>query len=148
MSHVCAISLEIRDLDALKLACQQLGLEFREGQRTWKWFNRFVNDYHGSDAAYKHGLKPEQYGHSEHAIGLKDCQYEIGVIRTADGKGYSLAFDFWGPGRSIRDKLGAGCEKLKQRYGANVASKSLRAKGYRVKETISQDGAIVLRGVR
>ncbi len=34
MSHVSKIELEIKDLEALKAACQRLGVKFREGQKT------------------------------------------------------------------------------------------------------------------
>lgn len=34
MSHISKIELVVNDLAALKEACQNLGFEFREGQRT------------------------------------------------------------------------------------------------------------------
>lgn len=72
MSHVSTIETVIQDLDALEQACKALGtVELVRGQTTWKWFGQFVNDYHGADAAYKHGIEPKDYGKCLHAIRVK-----------------------------------------------------------------------------
>ena len=36
MSHVANVEVEVQDLEILKRACDTLGLEFREGQKTWE----------------------------------------------------------------------------------------------------------------
>ena len=61
MSHVSTINVEIRDLEALKEACKVLGLEFKEGQKTYKWFGRHVGDYcfhPDTQILTENGLKP------------------------------------------------------------------------------------------
>ena len=80
MSHVSSVRIEIRSLEALRLACRRLGLQLNEGQKTHKWYGRWVGDYHGADAAFHHGIKPEDYGKCEHAISIPgdDEAYEIG----------------------------------------------------------------------
>lgn len=42
MSHVTACQVEIKDLAELKRACEALGLTFCEGQKTHRWFGRFL----------------------------------------------------------------------------------------------------------
>ena len=42
--HVSSIKLKILSLDALRLACGRLGLEFREDQKTYAWFGRYQGD--------------------------------------------------------------------------------------------------------
>src|SRR5437016_6251552 len=108
MSHVAAIKTEITDLEALKRACDELGLTFKEGQTTYKWFGQWVNDYHGEDAAYKSGIDPKDYGKCAHAIGVPGSGYEIGVVKLPNGN-FTLIYDFFGPGRKIMETLGQGC---------------------------------------
>ena len=45
MSHVTVIAVELKDLDALKAVCAALGLEFRENQKTYRWYGRHVGDF-------------------------------------------------------------------------------------------------------
>ena len=45
MSHVAVIKLELKNLEALKTACKNLGLKFNEGQKKYNWYGRSVGDY-------------------------------------------------------------------------------------------------------
>ena len=45
MSHVTVIQIELKDLEALKFVCEQLGLEFREHQQTYRWYGTHIGDY-------------------------------------------------------------------------------------------------------
>ena len=142
MSHMAAIDLEITDLNALEAACLYLGLELVRGQKTWKWWGRWVDDYHGQEAAYNFGIDPKEYGTcAEHAICMKNDAnaYEIGVVKRRDGKpGYLLLFDFYGQGENITKIIQGMNEKgeferagkLKQYYAACKAQQELKAKGY------------------
>lgn len=130
MSHVTAIDLEIKDIHALKLACDELGLKFKEWQKTYRWYGRWVNDYRSQDAAFNHGIKPEEYGKGEHAIEVPGSQYDIGIHKKNDA--YIMAFDFWGTGKAIQQKLGNGGEKLKQLYGVHAAINAAKRKGWTV----------------
>lgn len=147
ISHVASVNIEIKDLDCLKRACVALGLGFREGQRTHKWYGRWMNDYDAADAAYLHGIKPEDYGKCAHAIAVPHnaSAYEAGVVQRADGKGYSLIYDFYGnKGRALEALIGKGASKLKQQYAVEVARKAARKQGYRVQEKKEQDGKVRL----
>jgi hypothetical protein len=147
MSHVAAVKLEVHDtpegLAALKAACAELGLQFMEGQKQWEWYGRWVQDYHGQDAAYKLGIDPSTYGTSEHAIRLPGCEYEIGVVRNKEGK-LTLAYDFFGPGQKILQALGKGLEKLSQHYGLNRAQMLARNRGLITQRKPQENGDIKL----
>lgn len=130
MSHVASVNLIVTDLEALKAACAELGLTFCEGKTTYEWFGKWMNDYASGDAAYLHGIKPEEYGKCIHAIQVPGAKYEIGVINHPSGKGFGLIYDFFGSGgRPIMAKLGRGCERLKQHYGITKAERLARSRG-------------------
>lgn len=134
MSHVSHIDLEVNDLNALEMAAKSCGLELVRGQKTIRWFGRWIRDYHGDDAAYKHGISPEQYGQCSHAIRVPNNNeaYEVGVLDNGDGT-YKIYFDHWGPGKAITDRIGRNGEKLKQQYVKAVAIQTLQKKGFTLK---------------
>lgn len=102
MSHISKIKVEIKDLQALHQACEDLGLVFNEGQNTYKWYGQ-----------------PKR---CDHAISLKNNSraYEIGVIDKKDGT-YEFEFDFWQGGYGIQDAVGANCDLLKNTYTNHAA---------------------------
>lgn len=135
MSHVATVEVQIKDLAALKKACERLGLEFKENCKTYKWYGRFMNDYAGSNAAFKHGLKPEDYGKCEHAVAIPGdpTAYECGVVKRPDGNGYTLIWDFYGcNGQRLLKRIGKDGKKLRQAYTGEVAAAKLSAKGFKV----------------
>lgn len=126
MSHVTSVSLEVKDLECLKATCKALGLEFMEGQKTWKWVGCWYNDYSSDDAAYRQGLDTSDYGKGEHAIRMPGCSFEIGVVTHPKKPGsFLLAYDFYGDGHKIMTKFGKGLDGIKQEYAAQVAVKKL-----------------------
>lgn len=118
MSHVVASGVIITDIDCLKAAVARVpGLHWKENQKTWAWYGKWVGDYDAADAAYKLGIDTKDYGKCEHAIKVDGSNYEIGVMKRKDGKGYSLVFDFFGSnGKKIQQMVGDGCEKLMVEY--------------------------------
>lgn len=128
MSHVVALNWVVKDLEVLKQVAASLGLEFRENQKTWKWYGQWVNDYDKADAAYHRGVKPEQYGHGQHALRVKGNSnaYEVGVIETKPGE-YTLAWDFYAGGKGLMDKIGKDGQKLLQGYSSAIARLELDA---------------------
>jgi hypothetical protein len=149
MSHVAAVQLEIKDLNCLALACAKLGLFFRE-QKTYKWFGQWMQDYSEASAAYRQGIKPEDYGKCDYAIGIPGDSnaYEVGVVKNPNGEGYVLVYDFWEGGFGLEEKIGKESQLLKQRYSAEVARKHAIRKGYKVRETTTADGKIILKASR
>lgn len=147
MSHVTTVDLEMKDLPALKAACEKLGLVFHENQKTYRWYGRSVGGY-----PMPEGFTEKQLGHCEHAIGLANPgsgtsqAYEIGVCKHPSGKGYSLLYDFWQGGFGLMSAVssdGTTANKLMQEYSTQVAIRQLKRKGYRVKE-IRENGKVRL----
>lgn len=149
MSHVATIQIEIHDLEALKKACEKMGLEFRENQKTHRWYGQWMNDFNDDDAAYR-TIDPKEFGKCDHAIGLPgdNSSYEVGVKRIPGKKGYTLLFDFWQQHKMVKALGGRACEGLAQRYAAEVTKKKLRREGWQTKETVKENGEIVVVGVK
>jgi hypothetical protein len=114
MSHITEIKLEINDLNALKTAAKQLGLDFNEDQHTHRYF-------------------ANQRNKCDHAISVPNSKtaYEIGVVK--DGQNYKLNWDPYAGGMGLVTKVGEGAIKLKQEYAVAIAEKQARRDGYRVK---------------
>lgn len=145
MSHVVSVDVIVHDLQALKTACKVLGLEFKESQKTHRWYGRWVNDYSRPNAAYiQSGIDPMKYGNCEHAIEVPWSQYDIGVYHNPKGKGFVLAYDNYGTGRTIAKYLGSGLEGLKQQYAACKAQLVARAKGWSTQTHTLPNGTIKL----
>lgn len=146
MSHVATVEIEVKDIAAIKAACEELGLVFHEGKETFKWYGRWVNDYSANDAAYKHGIDPKDYGKCKHAIGVKGNSnaYEIGLVEKTDGSGFALIYDNWGSqGAALEKVAGKGLGLLTQGYVKQVAKKHMLMKGYSMGSTkVKADGTI------
>jgi hypothetical protein len=141
VSHVVTLDVEIRDLEALRDAAAALGLEFREGQQTFRWWGKHVGDY-----ALPAGFTAEDMGKCEHAISLPNnpSAYEVGVVRRRDGRpGFSLMFDFYGGGKGLMNAVGSKCGRLVQEYAAQVVVKQA-GRNWRVTRTQAADGALRL----
>lgn len=118
MSHMKTGKTTVTDLDILRRVIPKFPkLRWMEGQTHYEWFpGGWQDDYSKEDAAYKNGIDVADYGRCEHAIKLEGCAYEIGVVKRKDGAGYSLVWDFYGPGRKINEYLGNDAEKLLVEY--------------------------------
>lgn len=139
MSHVATVDVDVRDLDALARACNDLGLEFVRGQTTYRWFGEQVGDY-----PLPAGFTEEELGRCEHAIRIpgSDDAYEIGVVTRRDGRpGYQLLWDFWGGGNGMEAKVGQDCRMLRQRYSIQVVKQQAQLKGMAVMEHLNADGS-------
>ena len=137
MSHVTTIKMEIKDLQALEECCKKAGLEFRKGQKTYKWWGYSVGDY-----PIPKGFTKEDLGKCDHAIGVPNkSTYEIGVV-VKDGK-ITLLWDFYGGGQGLEKVAGKDCCNLTQAYTQNVAIKEAKkfasAQGYTVTEEVDSN---------
>ena len=150
MSHVANVEVEINDLTALKTACGKLGLEFVQGQTTYKWFDRYLADSNVGRQTVRDGFRPEDFGKCEHAIKVPDSNYEVGVVKNPTGNGYRLIYDEYGSqGRAITKRLGGTqLTKLKTEYGVARATRHLRRNGYRVVRRVLANGTVKLTGVQ
>ncbi len=146
MSHICSIKTIIKDLDALKRAAAVLGLELVEGQTTFKWYGKWMNDYSAPEAAINNGFDPKKFGQCEHAIRIPGNAgaYEVGVVKNPNGEGYALIYDNWQQGRGLEAVIGAGAQKLQQEYSVQVARKQAARLGMRVTQSQGADGKVRL----
>lgn len=140
MSHVTSLGTVVTDLAALEEACKALGLTFKRGQTSYRWYGRWVNDYHAEDAAYHHGVKPSDYGRCEHAIAcpIKDA-YEVGVVKNPNGDGWVLIYDFFAEGLGLENYIGPKAQMLRQAYSTVLTTKhlkKLRKKGFKNPEIV------------
>lgn len=152
MSHVSALTdIPIRDLDALRAAVALIPeLEFISGRTRFNWYGRWVNDYHGSDAAYR-ALDPKTFGKCDHVIRLKDGgphDYEIGVVADPNRPGHHLlVYDHFGSGQKLVRALGGqDLPQIKQAYAAAAIGRQAQAQRHRVigQERLP-DGTIAVR---
>ena len=133
MSHVVSIKTEFRDLKAVQAACAELGMTFKENQKTIRWYGRWVNDYDAEDAAYKLGIEPKLYGTCDHAIEVPGSDYDVGLLQNPVTKGYKLYFDFYSThGKAIQAAIGKSGEKLLQYYAVHKLAMEAKLKGYMV----------------
>lgn len=117
MSHLSKIEIQINDLQALKQACQVMGLQFKENQESF--------------AMYR-GRSP-----CTHAIKVPEARYEIGVIQT--GKTYELQCDFWSEG-GLLNRLGQNGNLIKKHYSLERVKNEAKKKRYRIQEQPIQNG--------
>jgi hypothetical protein len=147
MSHVAKVDTVILDLELLKQAAKACGLEFRENQKTYRWYGRWVNDYHGADAAYKQGIDPKNYGKCTHAIAVRGnpSAYEIGVVKNPTGDGYLLIWDFYAGGYGLQDCIGRDGSKLLDQYSKLATIQHAEQQGWTWEEvTDPETGGIQL----
>lgn len=123
MSHIQTIEVEITDLQALKSSCKRLGLEWEQDQKTFKW-------YQGQSKC-------------DHAIKVPAATYEIGVLKNADRKGFTLQVDYYD--RKVTEKIGQLGGLFKQAYALETAKSAAIRKGYSVKEHKINERQIELR---
>ncbi len=122
MSHMVRESqITVKSLQTLKRACQALGMEWKEGHTTARYWGGEAKGY-------------------VHAVGIPGVDWEIGVKETAPGE-YTLEADFYGTtGSTVKKHY----YQLLQRYGAEETKRVARLKGYKVHEVAQRGGSIRL----
>jgi len=142
MSHVVAgpTPIPCEDLPQLIKAAARCGLTFRQDQTTFKWYGRWVKDYHADAAAYKAGVDPGSYGKCEHAFAVKgnDHAYELGLVRDPNKPGqYLLVYDFWGSqGAALEAKVGAKAHTLIQTFNEERVLAKAGVSNHTLAETV------------
>jgi hypothetical protein len=125
MSHFTEITTQIKDIEALRLACQELGLNLLQSADARGYYdNKTKGDY---------------------VIQLKG-PYDIALNKQADGT-FGITSDLWNG--HVEKEVGQGYGKLLQLYGVHKATMEARKKGLSVLRRQKQDGSIklVLMGV-
>lgn len=141
MSHVVSVKVRINSLEALKAAARDCGLVFRQEQRTYRWYGRYMGD-----SPLPEGFSAADLGRCDHALAVKDdpFAYEVGVVKARDGKGWVLLYDFWAQGHGLEFAIGKNAERLAQRYAVHAATRNLARQGYRVVEQKQANGTVKL----
>ena len=120
MSHFTEIKTQIKDIEALRLACRELGLPLLQ--------NTQARGY--SDNKTK----------GDFVIQLKG-PYDIAINQQPDGT-FGLTADLWQG--HVEKEVGKGYGKLLQLYGVHKATIEARKKGLSVLRRQQQNGAITL----
>ena len=145
MSHVVSIKTELKDLDAARLAAEELGGQLLTEVKQGRWYGRWVNDYGAKDAAYKLGIRPEDYGKCDAVIRFKDSAYDVMLAKNPETGGYRVYWDFFGPGATLSRHMGGqDARKLLQLYGVHKATLEAKKKGMLVIRQPQPNGIIRL----
>jgi hypothetical protein len=131
----------------LARALDELGMELIVGKKTFNWYGRWLDDYQREDAAFRQGVDPSQYGKCEHAIRIKGARptdYEIGLVRTADGTGFIPVLDFFGSGNKLREFVGDKGQHLGTAYNKAAIYQEAQVNGYAMTEETLDSGKIRL----
>jgi hypothetical protein len=124
MPHIIPITVQLRDLEALKAVCRRRGWEFRAGQRRYRWFGRRLTDRPLPDSVPSFEL-----GRCAHAIGVRGCLYEIGLV--ALGTHWLPVWDDDADG-GLDLVLGSAGGPLWQTYVAEVTRRAGHRRGHAV----------------
>jgi hypothetical protein len=118
MSHFTTIKTQIKDINALRAACDELGFPvLQDAEARGYASNRIRGDY---------------------IIQLKG-PYDVAVQRQT-GATYGLTADLWNG--HVEQEVGPGYGKLLQLYGVHKAFAEARKKGHLVSRSQRRDGAI------
>ena len=120
MSHFTEIKTQIKDIEALRKACEELGLPLLQ--------NAEARGY------YENKIK------GEYIIQLKG-PYDIALNKEADGT-FGLTADLWNG--HVENEVGPGYGKLLQLYGVHKATIEARKKGLSVLRRQQQNGSVKL----
>lgn len=120
MSHFTTINTQIKDTEALRAACQELGLSLLQNTTARGYYN---NQTRG-----------------DFVIRLKG-PYDIALNRQPDSS-FGLTADLWAG--NVEKEVGKGYGRLLQLYGVHKAMREARRKGLLVKRSAKQDGSIKL----
>ena len=120
MSHFTEIKTQIKDIEALRAACQELGLTLLQNAEARGYYeNKTKGDY---------------------VVRLKG-PYDIALIKQADGT-FDHTADLWNGHAEL--EVGQGYGKLLQQYGVHKATLEARKKGLSVLRRQQANGSIKL----
>lgn len=118
MSHFTTIKTQIKDVEALRAACLEMGLSLLQNVQARGYYeNKTKGDY---------------------VIQLKG-PYDIALNKQPDGS-FGLTADLWNG--HVEQEVGQGYGKLLQLYGVQKATREARKRGHLVSRTAHQNGAI------
>jgi hypothetical protein len=120
MSHFTTIKTQIKDIEALRASCKEMGFALLQSADARGYMN---NTRKGDYVIKLHG------------------PYDIALNQQPDGT-YGLTTDWWNG--HVEKEVGKEYGKLIQLYGVHKASIEARKKGYSVLRQAKQDGSVKL----
>jgi hypothetical protein len=120
MSHLTDIDIEIRDIEALKEACTEMGLQVEKA---------------GMARGYGEALHRAEY-----IIKLKG-PYDIAVEKQKDGR-WTLSADLWQG--HVEREVGPKFGRLRQFYGVHRTLHEAKRLGLKARRSVLQDGTVRL----
>ena len=120
MSHFTTINTQIKDTEALRAACQELGLSLLQNAEARGYYeNKIKGDF---------------------VVRLKG-PYDIALNPQPDGS-YRMTADLWAG--HVEKEVGKNYGRLLQLYAVHKATREARKKGHFVSRTAKRDGSIKL----
>ena len=127
MSHFTKCEMKMTNLQALKKALEELGLQYSEEK--------------AGQGAVVRGFRGDTL---KAAMSIDMGKYDIGVIANADGT-YDLTADWWGVETTKGVSEAEFKEQLGQKYQYHNVKMACEEKGYAVEEEVNEeDGSIRL----
>lgn len=120
MSHFTTINTQIKDIEALREACAELGLELLQ-----------------SAEARGYGSNRQR---GDFVIRLKG-PYDVALDRQPDAS-YGLSTDWWDG--HVEKEVGSSYGRLLQLYAAHKTAREARKRGLTVQRALRSDGSIKL----
>lgn len=120
MSHFTTIQTQIKDIEALRDACAELGLGLLQ--------NAEARGYGGN------------HQRGDFIIRLKG-PYDVALNRQTDGT-YGLSTDWWDG--HVEKEIGSKYGRLLQLYAVHKAAREARKRGLTVQRALRTDGSIKL----
>lgn len=122
MSHFTSIETQIKDLEALADACQQMGLELKS--------EAVCRGYAG-------------IGRTAHRVVKLQGPYDIAVDPSPRCQGtYDLTTDWWGS--HVEREVGAGFGRLLQSYGIQKTTREAQRRGLRLTSRTEENGSVLI----
>ena len=119
MSHFTTIQTQIKDIEALRETCAEMGFELLEN-------------------AEARGIGTQQRG--DFVIRLKGPA-DIALNKQSDGT-FGLSTDWWGG--HVEKEVGTNYGRLLQLYAVHKAAREARKRGFSVQRNALKNGAIKL----
>ena len=120
MSHFTSINTQIKDIEALRSACTELGLSVLQKTNARGYGNNVLK--------------------GDYVIRLKG-PYDIALNKQKEGS-YGITSDLWAG--HVEQEVGKNYGRLLQLYAVHKATREARKKGHFVTRSAKQDGSIKL----
>ncbi len=161
--HVVSVNIELKNLEAIRRACEVLGWQFRENQKTYEWVGRWYDDspvprnafaadtegeieYHrvmNLTSTLRRTYMTNLLGQCDHAIRPDIASKgEIGLIQRGDT--YVPIWDYFTSDSVNKIRAENGMNGFLQEYAIQCATLEAKAQGSYTTQYIHEDGTVEL----